>query len=76
MRELQRLPTDFDSDGTVKLTVSSDNLNVFDSAFSGQDFEPQHNCRFQIKAGQYTVASTLYEPHQDTGLIIHRLIRD
>ena len=72
---LQRLPDGFDSDAELQFDVTSNHLNVFDSAFSGLDFEPQHSCRFPIQPGRFTIASTLYEPYEDTGLIIHRFIR-
>ena len=56
--------------------VESDHLNVFDSAFAGSDFEPQHSCRFPIKSGRYVIGSSLYEPDTETALVVHRFISD
>lgn len=72
---LENLPSDLTADSKTAFHVAADTLTVFDSAFSGLDFEPQHSCRFAIKPGSYIVASTYYEPDDSTGLIIHRFLR-
>ncbi|MBB3210528.1 hypothetical protein FHS27_006375 [Rhodopirellula rubra] len=69
---LQRLPDDIAVDAELPFHVDSDHLNVFDSAFAGCDFEPQHSCRFLIKSGRYVIGSSLYEPNTEIGLVVHR----
>ena len=73
---LQRLPDDLAVDSELRFHVASDHLNVFDSASAGCDLEPQHSCRFPIQSGHYVIASSLHEPDAETGLIVHRFIRD
>ena len=72
---LEGLPDDITADNEMEFNVIADTLTVFDSAFSGVDFEAQHSCRFAIDPGQYTIASTYYEPSESTGLILHRFMR-
>ena len=72
---LQSLPDDLAADSEVGFNVIADTLTVFDSVFSGKDFGPQHSCRFAIEPGQYNVASTYYEPDENTALIVHRFQR-
>lgn len=69
---LSDLPLDMNVDASLQFAVTSDHLNVFDSAFSGREYEPQHSCRFPIQPGAYTIASSIYKPDDETGLIIHR----
>ena len=76
LRAIKELPQSLHSDSTLKFKVESDHLNVFDSAFAGCEYESQHSCRFSIKPGHYSVASTLYEPSENIRLIIHRFLRD
>ena len=71
---LDQLPVDLEMNATIQHTVASDHLNVFDSAFPGTEFEPKHSCRFSIQPGNYAIASSIYKPNADTGLIIHRFV--
>lgn len=68
---LRSLPDDIPVDD-VQFTVPTGSLVVFDSAFSGSDFEPQHTCTFPITPGQYSVGSAYLEPNNETALIVHR----
>lgn len=71
---LDQLPVDLEVNATIQHTVTSDHLNVFDSAFPGTALEPHHSCRFSIQPGTYAIASSIYKPNADTGLIIHRFV--
>ena len=72
---LQNLPEDLENDSAIDIAIASDHLNIFDSAAPGCEYEPQHSFRFSIAPGAYTVTSHLYEPSENIGLIVHRLIR-
>lgn len=74
IRALKDLPNDMAVDAAIDFEVFDNELVVFDSAFSGSDFEPQHSCRFSVKPGRYVITSTFYKPDDVTGLIIHRFL--
>ena len=69
---LARLPADLDVNASLSFVAAMDHLNVFDSVFPGGEHEPQHSCRFPIQPGSYTINSSIYQPNEETGLIVHR----
>ena len=71
---ISRLPERLPHDETTEFEVTSDKLVVFDSAFAGDEYEPQHSCRFAIRPARYLVGSSYYKPNDNTGLIIHRFL--
>ena len=71
---LSVVPNILEPDETTEYSIGRGPLVVFDSAFAGVEFEPQHSHRFVMPEGDYLVASTIYEPNDNTGLILHRFL--
>lgn len=69
---LSQLPSNLPTNESTKFRVTEDHLNVFDSASPGESFDRDQSCRFPIVPGNYTIFSAIYEPCEETGLIIHR----
>ena len=74
VESLARIPADLDAEATLRFDVLSDHLNVFDSVFPGNELELQNRYRFAIQSGTYTIASSVYSPNDEIGLIVHRFL--
>ena len=73
---LRRVPDDFKADTELTFDVTSDRIKVFEFTFSGGEFEAQPGRQIPVAPGLYVIASTLYTPDDDTGLIIYRFVPD
>lgn len=60
---------------TFSLEIFSEKLIIFDSAFSGEDLDclGEDVLEVQLSSGKYHIATSIYNPDDETSLIIHRL---
>jgi hypothetical protein len=71
-RHLQRISEDIFPATELYYRATCERCILFDSAYSGADFEKGEFEEIQLKAGQYAIQMVEYKPEVDTWIIIHR----
>lgn len=68
---IKHMPDDIWTETGITLTVGSEPLYLFDSAYTGSDMKK--HLELVLTAGQYSISTCEYEPDRNTSLVLHCL---